>query len=56
MEKIKNELFFKWPNKRAGNPARQKAFIANTIETRDTLWRNVGIYRTIWNSWSEKES
>ena len=32
------------------------AFIANTIETRDTLWRNVGIYRTIWNSWSKKES
>ena len=51
LEKIKNESFFKWPNKMARNPwGVTRAFIANTIKTRDTLWRTVEICGTIWTS------
>ena len=33
-----------------------RAFITNTIETKDTLRRIAGICGTIWISWSEKKS
>ena len=51
LEKIKNELFFKWPNKMAGNPmSPTRAFIANIIRTKGTLQKTAGICGTIWTS------
>ena len=38
LKKVKNELFFKWPNKMAGDPMnRNQTFIAIVIKIMDTL-------------------
>ena len=44
LKKVKNELFFKWPNKMAGDPMnRNQTFIAIVIKIMDTLLRIVEI-------------
>ena len=44
LEKIKNEPFFKWPNKMAETLVGEtRASIANTIKTRDILRKSVRI-------------
>ena len=56
LEKIKNEPYFKWPNKMGGDPMRHnKAFTANTTKTEGTPQRIVELFGVIWVSWSKKE-
>ena len=51
LEKIKNEPYFKWPNKMAGNPRGAiRTFIANTTKTTDIPRRTARTSGTIWPS------
>ena len=55
LEKVKNESFFKWPNKMMGNPENETEIsIVNTIETMVTLPRIAEVYGINWTNLSEK--
>ena len=55
LEKVKNEPFFKWPNKMMGNPEkRNEISIVNIIETMVTLPRTVEVYGITLTNLSEK--
>ena len=55
LEKIKNEPFFKWPNKMVGDPQSAiKTSIVTIIKNRDILLRIAKIYGIIWISLSGK--
>ena len=55
LKKVKNESFFKWPNKMIGNPEKRNwNSIVNTIETMVTLPRIAEVYRITWTNLSEK--
>ena len=55
LEKVKNESFFKWPNKMMGNPEkRNRISIVNTIETMVILPRIAKVYGITWTNLSEK--
>ena len=51
LEKIKNEPYFKWPNKWQGSPQGAiRIFIANTTRTTDISRKTAGTSGTIWTS------
>ena len=55
LEKIKNEPFFKWPNKMVGNPEkRNRTFNANIIGVMAIPQRIVGACGIIWTSLFER--
>ena len=57
LEKIKDEPYFRWPNKMGGESAKQtRTCIANPTRTMDIPRRIAGTYGIIWTSWSKKES
>ena len=57
LEKIKNESFFKWPNKMVGNPMRHNLILyCQYHQDQGHTLKTVEICGTIWTSWSKKES
>ena len=53
LEKVRNEPFFKWPNKMAGDPVNAtKTYTAIIIKIMDILPMIAEIYKIIWNNWS----
>ena len=57
LKKIKNDSFFKWPNKMAGDlRSATKISTTITIRNRDILRRTVGTCGIIWTSLFEKEN
>ena len=56
LEKIKNESYFKWPNKMSGKPLRRNQSLhCSTIRSEDIPLRTVEHYGTIWSNWLERE-
>ena len=52
LDKIKNEPYFKWPNKIGEDPrGATKDFIAITIRSEDIPPKTVELYGITWNSW-----
>ena len=46
LEKIKNEPYFRWPNKMGGDPSkRNQSLIAIIIKKKVTPQRTIGLYR-----------
>ena len=56
LEKVRNEPFFKWLNKMAGDPVNRNQNLYCHIRIMDTLPRIAKICGIIWNNWSEKGS
>ena len=57
LERIKDEPYFRWPNKMAGNQRGAiRTVTANTTRTTGIPRRTAGTSGTTWTSWSEKES
>ena len=53
LEKVRNEPFFKWPNKMAGDPVNATTtYTAIIIKIMDILPMIAEIYKIIWNNWS----
>ena len=51
LDKIKNELYFRWPNKMGGDPTkRNQSLIVSITKIEDTLRKSVGIYGIISSS------
>ena len=57
LEKIKNEPFFKWLNKMAGNPVRRnQSLYCQYHRDQEHTTEDCRNCRTIWISWSEREN
>ena len=57
LEKIKNEPYFRWPNKMAGESTkRNQNLYCQITKIMDTPRKIASTYGIIWTSWSEKES
>ena len=54
LEKIKNEPFFKWPNKMAGEPRKRNPNLY--CHYHQDHGHTAEIYGTTWSSWSVKGS
>ena len=55
LEKIKNELFFKWPNKMVGNPENETVTsTANIIKIMAITQRITGACGITWTNLSER--
>ena len=52
LEKVRNEPFFKWPNKMPVQKVLEK--VRNEPFFMDTLLKIAEICGIIWNNWSEK--
>ena len=54
LEKIKNEPYFKWPNKMRGNPIRcNQSLHCQYHRNEGILLRTIELCGIIWNNWSE---
>ena len=56
LEKVKNESFFKWPNKMVRKKSETETSIVNIIRIMAIQQRIAGVYGITWTNLPEKEN